>query len=378
MRKRQSMTRPQFRAALATGIGRPVILDIRDDVDILLGRKTNDPIAAQIEACRRIGSDANIIVGEAEYLPAAHPLGRKRTTLVDDPAHTVIRIEQPTPLGPLFGEEIAEPGQKPARTQMFLKEEADYAKAIALMRALRDCRADITARLAAMRREIGDAALFTVFVPQPLEMFFLILHDNMVLHYLDWPDTYQAAMREVEDTAHAVIDCAADADADMIMLGGAGTEIFSPDMIERHIVRPGEGYIRHSRERGLFSLMHCCGRTRVFLERGWFERIRPTIFESFTEAPLGDIASPPEAVRHLPPETFFKGGLSLDLLRRGSPAEAADAARRACALFGSRRFILAGTCAILTGTPLENLQAAAAASLYGRNLESGTQETQYS
>ena len=134
MHNRQSMTRTQLRTALATGSGRPVMLDIRDDVDVLLGRKTNAPIAAQLEACRRIGSDANIIVGEADYLPAAHPLGRKRATVAEDRGRRIVRIEQPTPLGPLFGEAVWEPGQKPARTQMFLKEEADYAKAVALMR----------------------------------------------------------------------------------------------------------------------------------------------------------------------------------------------------------------------------------------------------
>lgn len=355
------MTRGELRTALAGGAGRPVILDIRDDVDHLLGRATRGSLAAQVEACHLIGSDASVIVGEADYLPPQHPWGRKRSMVRNESGRHVVRIEQPTPLGSLFAEEVHEPGQKPARTRMFLQQEADYAPAIALLRELRTCREAMTAHFAAMRREVGDGGLLTVFVPQPLEMFFLVLHDGMVMHYLDWPDTYAAAMVEVEATAHMVIDCAADAGADMIMFGGAGTEIFSPDMIEQHIVRPGAGYVAHCQERGLYSLMHCCGRTRIFLERGWFDRLRPTIFESFTPEPLGDIASPPAAAARLPEQTFFKGGLSLDRLLRGNPAEAYAAAESALADFGQRRFILAGSCAILTGTPLENLQAVAAA-----------------
>lgn len=94
------------------------------------------------------------------------------------------------------------------------------------------------------------------------------------------------------------------------------------------------------------------------MERGWFETLRPTIFESFTAAPLGDILSPPGAAHRLPDEVFFKGGLSLDLLRRGTPEAVAAAVHQAYSDFGDRRYVLAGTCAILNGTPRENLLAA--------------------
>ncbi len=355
------MTRIELRAALRGHGKLPVILDIRDDVDFLLGRESGGSVQANIEACMLVGSDLNFIVGEADYLPASHPLGRKRTPVADSSGRRVVRIEQPTPCGPMLAEEVWEKGQKPARTKMFIEEEADYRKVNALLRALRECRADITANLAAKRREVGESGLFMVFVPQPMEMFYLILHDSMVMHYLDWPDTFRAAMEEVEETSLFIIDCAADAGADMIMFGGAGTEIFSPDMIERHIIIPSAGYVKRCEERKLFSLMHCCGRTKIFLERGWFEQVRPTIFESFTPLPLGDIESPEEAAAQLPAETFFKGGLSLELLLKGTPEDAAEAAEKAVKTFGGRRFILAGTCAVLTGTPLENLQAAAAA-----------------
>lgn len=165
-------------------------------------------------------------------------------------------------------------------------------------------------------------------------------------------------MDEVEETSLTLIECAANAQADMIMFGSPGTEIFSPSMIETHVLSSSERYIQQCQRCGLFSLMHCCGRTRLLLERGVFDRVRPTIFESFTPSPLGDIPSPSAAAHQLPAQVFFKGGLSLDLLWSGTPEDVAEATRQAYADFGDRRFILAGTCAILVGTPRENLLAA--------------------
>jgi len=333
------------------------MLDIRDNVDFLAGRSTRGDLRAWVDACLSVGTDAVAIVGEADYLPADHPWGRRRHARRDG-ENTIVDVTQPTPRLPLLGQEVTTPGQKPARTKMFMESQADYESFIALMQAWRDSRRDIAANFQRMRTTVGDDGLLMVFIAQPMEMYYFILQHDMVMHYMDWPDTYGRAMAEVEKTAHCVIDAAADAGADMVMFGGAGTEIFNPDMIERHIVAPSRGYVDHCRSRGLFSLMHCCGRTNILLDRGWFGSLRPTIFESFTEAPLGDIASPAAAVTRLPDDIFFKGGLSLDTLRRGLPDDVEQATRQAYAEFGSHRFILSGTCAILNGTPKENLQAA--------------------
>jgi uroporphyrinogen-III decarboxylase len=170
-------------------------------------------------------------------------------------------------------------------------------------------------------------------------------------------------MREVEKTSLFMIECAARAGADMMFFGSVGTELFNPSIIEEHNLRPARLYAERCKELGLFSLMHSCGRTRIFLERGWFRGFAPTIFESFTSAPLGDIERPREAVDQLHPETFFKGGLSLELVRNGTPEQVREAVGRAYENFGHRKFILAGTCAILTGTPRENLEAITDAAL---------------
>jgi uroporphyrinogen-III decarboxylase len=356
---RTSKTRDQQRQLLADGGGGLVMLDIRDDVDFLAGAPTQGDLRAWVDACLTIGTDAVILVGEADYVPPGHAWARRRHARRDGD-NTIIDITQPTPLGPLMGQEVASPGQKPARTKMYMESESDYDAFIALMAAWRDSHRDITANFQRMRTAIGDDGLLMVFVAQPMEMYYFILQHDMVMHYMDWPDTYGRAMAEVEKTAHCVIDCAAAAGADMIMFGGAGTEIFNPEMIEHHIIAPSRRYIDHCRSRDLFSLMHCCGRTNILLDRQWFDQLRPTVFESFTEAPLGDIASPAAAVKQLPDDIFFKGGLSLDTLRRGTPRDVERAVRQAYADFGDHRFVLAGTCAILNGTPKENLLAATA------------------
>jgi len=344
---------------LQGGPGRLVILDLIDNVSFLHGRdRVEAPdLTEWIATCHELGVDVNITRGEAHYLPASHPLGRKYRLVSDDGHRRVTEVCQPTPLGSLTSLAVEAPGQKPARTKMFLEEEEDYEAAIAFLRAFRECGQDIIDHFSAMRQTIGDSAFLSIFVPQPMEMFFFVLHVGMVYHYIDWPGTYRRAMEEVAQTGHFIIDCAAESGADMVVMGGAGTEIFSPEMIRDHIVAPSVEYIRHCEQRGLFTLMHCCGQTNIFLKNGWFERIKPTVFESFTPRPLGDIDDPAQAAHRLPAETFFKGGLSLDRLRRGTAEEAAEATSKAYRDFGDRRFILAGTCGILTGTPRENILA---------------------
>ena len=333
--------------------------DLIDNVSFLNGRdRVEDPdLTEWVATCHDLGVDANIIRGEAHYLPADHRLGRKYRLLSDDGHRRVTEVRQPTPLGSLTGLTVEAPGQKPARTKMFLEKEEDYEAAIAFLRDLRECGQDIIDHFSAMRQTIGDSGFLSIFVSQPMEMFFFVLHAEMVYHYLDWPHTYRRAMEEVAQTGHFIIDCAAESGADMVIMGGAGTEIFNPEMIRDHIIAPSVEYITHCQQRGLFTLMHCCGQTNIFLENGWFERIKPTVFESFSPRPLGDIDDPVQAAHQLPAATFFKGGLSLDLLRRGTAEQAAEATSKAYHQFGDRRFILAGTCGILTGTPRENILA---------------------
>ena len=354
---RQWKSRSEMRAILEGGPGRLVMLNMQDNIAFLRNGPSNGTLTEFMETCHELGTDAYAIIGEADYLPSTHPWGRQRKVILDTPEERIVEITQPTPCGPLTSLEVTHPGQKPARTKMFLEEEADYTAAMALLRELRACRAEVIAHFSAMRQEIGENGFLSIFIPQPMEMFYFILHEQMVYHFLDFPETYRQAMDEVEKTSHFIIDCAAEAGADMVLFGGAGTEVYNPQMIEDHVLRPAIDFDAHCKQLGLFTLMHCCGRTKIYLDNHWFDRFSPTIFESFTPLPLGDVKSPEAAAHQLPPDTFFKGGLSLDTLHRGTPEEVTADAEAAYRAFGDRRFVLAGTCAVLTGTPLENLLA---------------------
>lgn len=356
---RHSNSRSEMAAILRGGPGNLVICDLGDNSAFLqdISWPATATLSDWVQACLSIGVDLNVVMGEAFYLPPEHPLGRKRKPVHEGANRHLYETELPTPLGSLTSREISEPGLKPARTEMFIKRPEDYQAVIAYLRALRECGDDIVAHLAGMRRTIGEVGFLSIFIPQPLEMFCLILHEQIVYDYLDYPEIYGQAMAEVEATSHFIIDCAAQAGADMIVFGGAGTEIFNEEMIDRHIVQPAIRFAEHSRRVGLFTLMHCCGRTRLLLQRGWFATLQPDIFESFTPAPLGDIVSPRDAVAQLPAHTFFKGGLNLERLLLGTPDELVQAVADAYETYGHHRFILAGSCGILTGTPRENLIA---------------------
>jgi uroporphyrinogen-III decarboxylase len=336
-----------------------VILDIEDCLGDFngTGRVGYYSLADWVSACHRVGVDANVVVGEANYFPPDHPLGWRRELISD--AGTVRRFKRiiPSPLKPLEIHYRETDSEKYAMTKPALESEEDYDALIAYLRLLRDNRPELVKSFRQMREEVGEGGLLTIFVPAPMEMYYIILQQEMVYHWLDFEETYRRAMKEVEETGLFLIECAAEAGADMIMFGGAGTEIFSPEMIEEGVIRPEARYAQKCRETGLFSLMHCCGCTQILLDRGWIDAVRPTVFESFTQKPLGNIDDPASAAQRLPPGTFFKGGLNLARLRNGSPEEIAAMTRSARTQFSGLPFILAGTCAVLTGTPERNLKA---------------------
>jgi uroporphyrinogen-III decarboxylase len=356
--KRKSKDRFEMREILNGTIkGNLVILDIEDLVHQFnaTGRVGYYTIDDWVGACHEIGTDTNIIIGEKEYFPESHPLGFQRKIMSAHKHRRDFKRIIPSPLRPLEMHFRETDREKFSFTKVALETEEDFDALIAYLRLLRNSGEEMIRSLGQIRKTIGDRGFLTVFVSQPMEMYYVILQEQMVNYYLMMPEKYREAMEEVEKTSHFIIDCAAEADADMIMFGGAGTEIFDPEMIEHYIIEPSKGYVRHCEEKGLFSLMHCCGHTRILLDNKWFDDLRPTIFESFTKAPLGNIDDPVSAVRMLPDEIFFKGGLHLQDLLLGSPAEVGDMTHRAYRSFGNRRYILAGTCLILTGTSRENL-----------------------
>ena len=340
-----------------------VVLDIMDCIGAFngTGRIGYYSWRDWLEACRAIGSDANVIVGEKEYFPSGHPLSPMHVPISDDTAQRRYYLEYRSSAGRVSVEYSEADNRKRSIVNNPLAEERDFDALIGYLRLLRSSRDAVVASLAQTRAEIGELGLMTVFVSAPMEMYYVLTHGDMVLGFVDYPDKYAEAMAEVEQTSRSLIRCAAEAGADMIMFGGAGTEIFSPTMIDEHVVAPEVGYANLCRESGLFSLMHCCGRTRILQEHNAIGQVRPTVFESFTSAPLGDIVDPVQAARELPRDVLFKGGLSLDTLLRGSADEVAEATRQALADFGSRPFILSGTCSVLTGTPRGNLLAVTAA-----------------
>ncbi len=357
---RRSKTRHEMGAILSGGTpGQLCILDIRDCLGDFNGSGAVGYHTWRdwVEACHAIGSDANVIVGEKEYFPQDHPLGWRRELVWEKPGERCFKRIVPSPLKPLEQHYWETDVNRAALTNVPIETEEDFDALIAYLRMLRGSCGQMVESLRAIRREVGDGGFLTVFVSSPMEAYYVVMQHEMVLHSLMMPEKYGEVMAEVERTSYFVIECAAEAGADMIMFGGAGTEIFSPDMIGEHIVRPEAGYAEACRDLGLFSLMHCCGRTQVLRRNAWIADVSPTVFESFTPEPLGDIADPVAAARELPAGTFFKGGLSLERLLRGTPQECAAMTREALAAFAGVPHIVSGTCAILTGTPRENLDA---------------------
>jgi hypothetical protein len=299
----------------------------------------------------------SIILGEKEWLPEDHHLSLAPRLVSERQGDRRYRSSVMTPDGILELELAESEGQSITVARGPLDSAEGLRRLTWYVRELRANLEAVRARVQAERTALGEDCLITFFLPQPYELWCIESREAAFLLELDYPQEFGELQKEILLTALAVIPVAHAAGADLFLFGTVGTELYSPDIYERHILPSSLRYAEAVRDAGSFSSFHLCGRAQTFIDLGGFDRIPVDIAEGLALPPVGDVRSLREARERLPPDMIIRGSIDLDFLLKATPEQVFAKALMQRAAMGDHRYLLSGACDLLYGTPAENIHA---------------------
>lgn len=204
---------------------------------------------------------------------------------------------------------------------------------------------------------INDGRHITyLLVLSPVEMFWLIGYEDQFMFYIDYPEEFLATMETVYQTNLAIIEAAGPHKIDLIGMGSAGYELFSPQIYKEIVMPNAKRMCDATRANGMMAHYHMCGWSKDFILQGVFNEIRPNILETLSPPPCGKVDDLAVARRALDQFICSKGNLQVELLRDGTPEQIVAATRKLCEVSKGWKHIVSIADTIMAGTPPENLK----------------------
>jgi hypothetical protein len=183
--------------------------------------------------------------------------------------------------------------------------------------------------------------------------------DIPLMMHMTETERFARSMALAEKALHRIADLLVAAGIDFIWIGAPGTELMSPAIWEDVIVPQSRRMVEHVHARGGRVHFHCCGQSRLWVEKGYFNQIGMDVLETLSPPPAGTIENLAAARRQTDESIVTRGNIDLGLLRNGTPDECRKAALAVLEAVRGYPHILGAADALLYGTPLENVRAVA-------------------
>lgn len=181
--------------------------------------------------------------------------------------------------------------------------------------------------------------------------------DKPLMMHMTEPERFAESMRRAEDALHHVARLLVSIGIDFIWIGAPGTELLSPDIWEALVIPQARRTVEVVKRAGGRVHFHCCGQSRLWIERGFYNRIGMDIVETLSPPASGNVEDLAAARACIDRVIVTRGNIDLGLLRQGMPEQCADAARKVLEATRGWPHIMGAADAILYGTPRENLDA---------------------
>jgi hypothetical protein len=278
--------------------------------------------------------------------------GKTKVTKSGNVTRTESVIE--TPYGELTA--VTEQGQSQHVAKSLLATEEDYRRMTWLTR--QQMKYDVEAAIAAgqaQRKAVGNKGMLGTWANPPISS--AVDHDQMFFHLYDWPDAVEELRQAQRELMLARLKTLRDAGYDYLFYVVEGTEWLSPDFLTKFVLEDTREMFRAWRELGGFILWHSCGRVKLLIESGFYNQLKPDVFETITEAPVGNVPSMAWARHRLDPAIATKGNVPLELMLLGTPEQVREQVRRVRNQTRGSRHIMGLSDDILHNTPLANALA---------------------
>ena len=218
---------------------------------------------------------------------------------------------------------------------------------------------DVAEHVKNCRKIVGEDALDIQWAMQPYEMLCFPDNINTVLLSYDRPVQFRRLMNKILCLDERLLQAVAEGGADFVFLGGPGSEMISPKFYEDYLVPYSKIVTDMAHLNGLLVYTHICSPIEPMLTLGYYNRMGIDLFETLSEAPVGNVISMRDAFSKLDGSICTRGNIGLDLLLNGSPDEiwekSIDILRAAKDM--GRKHILAATDYLFYGIPEENVRA---------------------
>jgi hypothetical protein len=238
-----------------------------------------------------------------------------------------------------------------------IKDESDYNKLISWLKEARKEGPYFTDLYREYKSKINGRGLLRFEVPLPFEGMWWVPRQDPIYHLYDWPDTFKKYMREAMETILVFIEAAVKGGADLIFFGSVGTELYSEKLITEHVLKDAIKVSKFIRKLGVLSIFHCCGFSKVWIDTGYLNDVRPDIYESLSGPPVGEIEDMRAYRKKIDNAICTRGNIDLGILHDGTVEDVEAQVKKTLEDMKGFKHIVAGTCAITIGTPLENIRA---------------------
>ena len=171
------------------------------------------------------------------------------------------------------------------------------------------------------RAIIGEEALDIQWAMQPYEMLCFPDTMNTVMLTYDRPEQFRRLMDKILRLDEYLLKAVALGGADFVFLGGPGSEMISPKFYEDYLVPYSKVVTDMAHQNGLLIYSHICSPIEPMLTMGYYNQMGIDLFETLSEAPVGNIRSIRDAFSKLDESICTRGNIGLDMLLNNTPDE---------------------------------------------------------
>lgn len=238
----------------------------------------------------------------------------------------------------------------------YLQDDEDFKKMTWYTKELMDY--DEEAALAQGRKivaAVGDKGMIGTWVGTSAKCMEDIA--LMFYHEMDYEEEFEELVEARKELQKKQLATYRKAGFDYLFFIIPGTEWVSPSFFKKWMYDEIGEIITNWRASGGFTVWHTCGLEKVFMEHGFYQELKPDIFETLSEPPVGNLPSLAWGRQQLPPEIITKGNVPLDVALQGTPEQIRDRVRYVKEATKGYRHIIGFSDNVLDNTPYENLKA---------------------
>jgi uroporphyrinogen-III decarboxylase len=173
---------------------------------------------------------------------------------------------------------------------------------------------------------------------------------------MDEPERYMALADVFWEAQKPGIEAAVRGGTDLIYASGVAAELMSPQMFEATFLPLLKRQSEFVHKLGCKFYYHSCGKTKLFIEKGFYNEILPDLFETLSPPPPGVITDLRAMREILDPRICTKGNMFNEILRTGTPEEIAEGAKKVVDATWGYRHMVAISDSVLWGTPVESIR----------------------